>query len=92
MLSPSSSLLAALHLRCSPSASPALPVARARFPPFIGFFCPLYPLSKTCGCFESFCLNCLRLEAKEGIESKVLGTFTAIPDQDPLFYSRHFSN
>lgn len=35
------------------------------------------------------CLSYLRLEAKEGIESKALGTLAAISDQDPLLCLRN---
>lgn len=65
--------------------------ARASVPPLVPFL-PFYPHSKPGGCSESLCLPCLRLETKEGMESKVLGPLASISDQDPLLCPRRFSN
>lgn len=51
--------------------------ARARGPPCVPFL-PFRPHSKTWGCSESLCLTCLRPETKEGMQSKVLGTWARL--------------
>lgn len=56
--------------------------------------CLFYPLSRTCGCFQSFCLACLTLEAKAEawVDSDVLGRLAMISDQGRLLCPGDFSN